>query len=258
MSSNAPITFNFTGLPPGYCFTSFDRFALDIVAGMSGFLPGEYSTIIVSESEPAANDRDKLWYQLLGGGEPGGRLYKYYLGKWVAPNPVAAGSQERRIFTGSESEIWSYDGGDGTDPSSNAPTATTGAMWQKDADFDFRFPIGAGTSPAPESTVINPGGTGGEEKHTLANEEIPDLQPTAYVGGSDGTFAGRRAALQTVDDGHDGVPAEHLQRVGGSSGPFYIQLNTGDGDGDAVPMNNMPPYRGVYFIRRTSRIFYTA
>src|SRR6185436_2759046 len=58
VSTNATISFQFAGLPGGaeYCFTSPDRFALDIAAGLSGFLPGNFNKIINSDSEPSAAD----------------------------------------------------------------------------------------------------------------------------------------------------------------------------------------------------------
>jgi hypothetical protein len=31
----------------------------------------------------------------------------------------------------------------------------------------------------------------------------------------------------------------------------------GDGAGATTPHQNMPPYLGVYFLRRTSRLYYT-
>lgn len=232
---STPITFSFAGLPADYCFTTPARLALDIVAGMSGYLPGSFTFIIDSESEPAAADRDKLWHKLLPGGAPTGQIYKYYLGFWVTPHQEAASGDKRTWFEGVEADVWSLDGGDGTDPSTNPPTATSGAMWEVDHNYDFRVPLGAGTSPAPHTTTVVPGDTGGEEEHTLTVGELPAhshevrYKPDAAGGGAGGYVAyNDNAVVDTNDTGSD---ESH---------------------------NNMPPYRVGYWIKRTARQFLVA
>lgn len=249
--SNKPIAFSFSGLPEGYCFSSFDRLALDIVNNMFGYIPGEYSVIIDSESEPAAEDRSKLWHKQLAGGAPTGKLFSYYLGKWVSPHPIEPESQMRMWWTGTEAELWSYDGGDGSDPSAVAPTATTGAMYERDRDYDFRFPLAMGTSPAPTSTTVNPGDTGGEEVHTLTQAETPlrshfHLDGTPQQAGSDiYNWFGRTA---------DGASKAAFQS--GTVASDKSHTSTEDEDGTAH--NNMPPYRVGMWAKRTARQYYTA
>lgn len=254
--NNAVINFSFTGLPEGYCFTTPQRFALDVVAGMTGYLPGQYGTIIISETTPAAEDRDKPWLKLLPGGAPFGNIFTYYLGKWVAPNPIAPDSQERRIWVGNESDVWAYDGGGGQDPASTPPTATTGAMWERDTDFDFRFPLGVGTSPTPASTTVSVGATGGSENVTLELDEIPlHGHPARWNGGNEsesdvdgGIMLGPSGS--TTKSAFTGTPTDTSgQGIGGTGG---------DNDGATVPHSNMPPYKAVFFIKRTSRIYMTS
>lgn len=245
MPQNAPIQFSFAGLPESYCFTTPNRFALDIVAQMSGYVPGSYSFFVISETEPDAEDRDKMWIKLLPGGAPDGRYYIYYLGEWVYPHPIEAESSVRMIWVGSESELWSFDGGDGTDPSSVAPTATTGAMWERDTAFDFRFPLGAGTSPKP--TTVSVGDTGGAEEIELAAGQMPEHTHTVdandYIadsyGGSGGFTVGNIEPEGTL-------PIITTSAAGG------------DGSGGVDPVNKMPPYYGVYFAKRTARQFFVA
>jgi len=256
MANNAVINFSFTGLPEGYCFTTPQRFALDVVAGMTGYLPGQYNVVIDSETEPSADDREKMWHKLYPGGAPSGKIFKYYLGKWVTPHPIEAGGDERRIWVGNESDIWAYDGGDGTNPSTDAPTATTGAMWERDTSFDFRFPLGVGTSPAPASTTVSVGATGGEEKHSLTEDELPQITPSLYVAASDGSDPTVREGLQTTDDTVGGGTAPSYRTAVGANP--YVQPFGGDSDGVVVPHNNMPPFLAVFFIKRTSRVYITA
>lgn len=245
VNTNQPIAFSFAGLGDGYCFTTPERFALDIVNAMTGYLPGQYSVIINSESEPGASDRSKLWSKLFPGGAPSGKIFQYYLGKWVMPNPVEAEAQSRIWFEGSEADAWSYDGGDGTDPSSSIPTATTGAMWKVDHNYDFRFPLAAGTSPKP--TTVSPGQTGGAEEVTqtvaqmAAHAHTTDINP--YVANSYG--------------GNGGITTGNIEPEGTIP---LLPTSTVGGDASNVtqPMPNMPPWRSGFWLVRTARIYYVA
>lgn len=237
---NAPISFQFAGLPGGlaYCFTTPQRLALDIAAGLSGFLPGTFNKIINSNSEPSVNDRvDSLWFKTSAG-----RLY-YYDGGWISPN--LADANERRIFVGAESAIWSYDGGDGSDPSTTPPTAKTGAMWERDTAFDFRMPLGVGTSPAPNNTVVAVGGTGGEEKHTLTEAEIPAHTHKVQS-------LGQICSVTSTNTRFGGKPYTDTPDFTAAECP--MTNSTGGG----TSHQNMPPFLGVYFIKRTGRTFFVA
>lgn len=252
VDSNAPVTFAFAGLPDGYCFTTPQRFAMDIAAGLYGYIPGQYSTIIVSETEPPVADRDKVWFKLEVGGAPTGLPFFYFGGAWVSPNRETAGSQARRIFRGSASDVWSYDGGDGTDPSTNPPSDAAGAMWEIDTDFAARSPIGPGTLPL-SGTVIAVGDTGGVDQVTLAETQIPEhthkmaknvssstsLQTDQKAIAWNGLFSGNNAYVLTEGD----TPADI-----GKSGP----------SGGGLAHTNMSPYIATYFIKRTARVYYRA
>jgi len=240
---NAPISFSFAGLTSPYCFTTSERLALDIVAGLAGYLPGQFSKIINSDSEPTIADRiNSLWYKTIEG-----RLYRYD-GGWISPN--LADADERRIFVGVESGIWSYDGGDGSDPATSPPTDNTGAMWERDADFDFRFPLGAGTSPAPTSTVAGVGDTGGGEKHVLTENELPrDINLTATLPGLKTNIeTGTPQWLSPLASGGAAITTPATE-----SGAFAF-VNEDGGEAHST----MPPYRAVFFVKRTARLNYTA
>lgn len=247
---NAPISFSFAGLPVSYCFTTPQRFALDIAAGLSGYLPGQFTTIIDSDSEPAVADRDKLWHKTVAGA-PSGYIFKFFNGSWVASHPVEPSGDERRIFVGVESDIWAYDGGDGANPTTTPPTAATGAMWEKDAAFDFRMPLGAATSPAPNNTLVAVGGTGGEEKHSLT---VPEIPPHGHlVGTEQGGVVVAEGMISLT-----GFAGINTVSVAGPSVGATVTSNTGGTTGVVVPHENMPPFIGVYFVKRTARIFVTA
>lgn len=250
MASDALIQFHFAGLPPSYCFTTPSRFASDIVAQMSGFVPGEYSVIIDSETEPDAADRGKLWHKLLPGRAPSGKIYKYYLGKWVSPNPVEPNADERRWWVGTEAQAWEYDGGDPTDPSATPPTQTTGAMWERDTDFDFKFPLAKGTSPA--STTVDVGDTGGNEEITLSLEQIP-----AHSHSLNDTGTNRFARYNESSGNQNPWGSGNSDSFEGEF-TFSTRTAGGKSDGTTDVTNIMPPYRVGMWIKRTSRVYYVA
>jgi len=255
MSQDAIITFSFAGLPASYCFTDPNRFALDIAAGLQGYLPGAYSTIVRSSTEPAAADRDKVWVQINADGAPTGRIFTFAYGKWVMPNPIEASGQQRIWFEGSESEAWAYDGGDGTDPSSNAPTSTTGAMWEYDNNYAARFPLMAGTTAKP--TTYSIGDVGGEEEITLTAAQVAKHQhPVWPADGGDGNVgklwshfdaggescaSGTSKPIIPTDDCADQTGLNATQQT--------------DGD-EAHP--NMPLFRVGAWLKRTARTYYTS
>jgi hypothetical protein len=261
--SNAAITFSFAGLAEGYCFSGFDRLALDIVNNMSGYLPGQYSVIIDSDTEPSADDRGKLWHKLLPGGAPTGKLFKYFMGKWVSPNPIEAEAESRTWWTGSEADLWSYDGGDGSDPTSSPPTATTGAMWVRDTDYDFRFPLGMGTSPAPYSTTVSPGDTGGEEKHVLTGDEFTDGDHIHTVGrmadnsNDDGVFLTGTSDKNGIGRQITGDSGSNITANLSAKSGSYLVTSGVNSEPTIEAHNNMPPFRVGIWAKRSARQYYT-
>jgi microcystin-dependent protein len=140
-----------------------------------------------------------------------------------------------------ESDVWSYDGGDGDNPTTDPPTDKSGAMWEVDHDFDFHFPLGAGTSAAPYNTLINVGDVGGEEKHGLTSDE----------NGIHSHFL--RADQGQVFTGKLSVTGKDIPAGNYISNEFSTATQI---SGLGVGHNNMPPYIGVYFIKRTMRKYY--
>lgn len=257
MAENSPISFSFAGLPAEYCFTGFNRFALDIVAQMAGFVPGAYNFFNYGNDEPAVNDRTKPWLRL----NPDGTFDKVYVfagGLWVSPHPVPASSAMRMWWTDSEANLWAYDGGNGVDPSATAPTASTGAMWERDDDYDARFPLQAGVLPS--TLALNVGDTGGEEKHVLLVAEIPKhthyIASDEIVTGDSGLNAtdnvARRKNAAGNAEGSYNLAASTVDATMGKSGPYG-----GDAAGATTGHNTLPPYRVGMWAKRTARTSYT-
>lgn len=260
MPENAPVVIVPTSFPEGYCPANWQTLANDLASGMSGYVPGSYNFFNYGTSEPGVNDRNKPWYRLNPDGSPD-KWFVFFAGSWVAPHPVEASSEERKIWTGIESDVWAYDGGDGNNPSVTAPTDSTGAMWEVDHDFDFRFPLGAGTSPAPASTTVNSGDTGGEENHVLAEDELAEhthfvasTDNVANLGGSGNSPTDLTASTFVAGAANQGGAGDNSYALAKTATEATVGLTSPTGESD--PHNNMPPYRGVFFLKRTARLFY--
>jgi microcystin-dependent protein len=226
------ITLTPPSLPVGYCPLNYQTLANDIISGTQATFNSSIGNSFFNfgSSTPALNNQVYPWL------DEDGNWWVFNGGYWNRKHPVSITSSERRIFIGTTNDLLSYDGGDGT---SNPPTNYTGAMWEVDTNFQARFPVGAGTFAA--SGVVTVGGTttstaiAGEDQHTLTVPEIPAhthnffplVTADANNGGANGVQYGTTANVATSSTG------------GGAA------------------HNNLPPFYGVYFIKRTARVYYT-
>ena len=218
-------------LPTNYCPLSYQNLANDIIEGTQVTFNSTIGNSFFNfgPSIPAINNRIYPWL------DENGQWWIFSQGVWLYKNPVVKEGYDRRIFVGTTTDLLSYDGGDGTAVAGD----TFGPMWMVDTSFDARFPVGAGTFAASGAVAVNGTATAtsivGEDQHTLTIPEIPahthNFFPLAKAdannGGANGTQYGTTANVATSSTGGDG------------------------------PHNNLPPFYGVYFIKRTSRIYYT-
>jgi microcystin-dependent protein len=243
-------------LPEDYCFTTPQQFYNDIINNLIGEIPGNYNSFNFGNDVPDAADQDKPWIRTDAYGNFD-RIYTFY-GAWVSPHPTPPSSCERRLWVCAEADVWAYDGGDGTDPGSSPPTATTGAMWEVDHDFDARVPLGPGTLPMC-SEVVGVGDTGGEDQHLLTWDEAKPEPHTHKLTVEDSDVT------DVVDPGElragSGVEIHWMSAIVDGDEVAITRENaiTDNSYGDQAnePHNNMPPYIGVFFIKRTARVYYT-
>ena len=265
MPENAPIILSMSSLPVGYCITDAQTFANDMVARMSGTLPGTYSTFVIGSSTPDTGDRDKLWIKTdptTGLLVTPWALFRFFNGQWLARHPVTASSDgESRIWKGTLAAIDTYDGGE-----VGAVGDWTGPMWERDTDFDAKFLVGVGAF-ATEPAVAE-GGTGGADQVTLTNANTG----THYHGV--GNFAANNDDLSNIKrtwtkQATDPTLAEYWTvgsfSTGGGELPGNADLAAGslastnnidDGTNAATAHSNIPPYRGIYVLKRTARVYY--
>jgi len=210
-----------------------------------GYVTLNIEGVIVQNATPAATDRDKLWVKIDGSGNYL-RSYTWSTtyGVWVNPHPVPNDDKRRYIFTGTLAQITTLDGG-----TADAVTATTGAFWERDSNFDAVFPVGVGTFSG--GTVVGELGTGGADEVTLTAGELP-TGATVEVSPATRSFATHDTAVQEA--GGDSNPSYSFF---GSTPTFYPTASGTIDNANDEAHNNLPPYYGVYFIGRTSRVYYT-
>jgi hypothetical protein len=112
--------------------TSFPQLATDILSLLVAQLAGTFTGVVTGPDKPQVSDQDKVWFKTDTSGNPVG-AFQFSNGQWISTNPVAPNDPcPRPWLTTSASaptDVFSYDGGDGTDPVTTLPTETSGAMW---------------------------------------------------------------------------------------------------------------------------------
>lgn len=186
---------------------------------------------------PAPAMRIWSWRRLNSDGTPD-RWYDFAGGQWLSPHALPPGAV--MMYGGNLASIDTFDGGE-----AGAVSATTGPFWERLTDMDAKFPIGPGTLPS--TTVLAVGDAGGEEKHSLTEAEMPPhLHEVEGSGFDDGNVQSQRHVL--IDDEHNDLSHKrNTNLTGGTGSPVAVTAH-----------NTMPPYRAIWFIRRTTRLHYRA
>jgi len=224
------ITLTPPSLPIGYCPTNYQQLANDVISGTQANFNSAIGNSFFNfgPTTPTLNNQVYPWL------DENGNWWIFQSGYWLRQHPIAAGSAERRIYVGNTTDLQTYDGGN-----TNAPSNWSGPMWEVDTEFDARFPVGAGAFAASGSVAVQGKVTStavaGEDKHTLTIPEMPShthsffplVTADANNGGANGVQYGTTASVATTSTGGD------------------------------APHNNLPPFYGVYFIKRTARVYYT-
>lgn len=234
-------------LPSGFCPSDYQGLLNGFSAHQFVTLPDTFQGLTVSSTTPT--DTSRPWLQLDSFGRPV-RIYVFASGAWLSLHPDFPG--KTIIWTTTLPTMTTFDGGD-----ANAPSAISGPMWEVVTALETRVPIGAGTLPS--GTVLTVGGTGGAETVTLDDDEIPDHQhfickaDTGDFG--DPPVTSNQYAYRSIQDANQ--PSEYVLRGQTSEADTGLTSGFGgDGAGATVAHQNLQPYLVVYFLRRTSRLFY--
>jgi len=233
--------------------------------------------ILIQDAAPDPIYRGNKGWLPTSGGVP---IYPGYIfiwhatvGHWVSRHYKGASDPRPEPYFDNIANLATFDGGD-----AGAPGIASGPMWEVWTAVEGRTLVGAGTVPtsSPAVTIANLAtadstGAIGEYKHSLVPDEMQHMHgcgedPVNLVGGN-------------VDD-----PAVQLHRdwttlpetyvtgrqdMSGTSGTGYVDsaaIGTGafattkavtDPDFPTVDgHNNMMPYLGINWIKRTARQFY--
>lgn len=265
MANLTLITLTAPSLPYNYCPSNYQQLANDIIGGTQATFNSAIGNSFFNfgPTVPALNNQIYPWL------DNDGSWWVFNQGRWTSKNPVAPNGFDRRIFVGTPTDLLSYDGGDGT----ATATDVTGPMWMIDTLFEARFPVGVGSFAASGAVSVQGTTTTtsvvGEDKHTLT---VPETAFNEHTHGVAQLIAPANDDYYLVNKSWSGLgsyPTQILQGAagsgGGGAGPSIttgdIGTTTSDKTGNdsqnAVGHNNLPPFYGVYFIKRTARVYYT-
>ena len=227
-------------LPEGFCPATWQELVNEAVGKAVAQFDGSGFTVIINqEAVPAVTDQDKLWRRPSEGNRG---LYQFSGGAWVVIHPYPANGIAGLWVEATPAQVWAFDGGDGTDPSVNPPSANNGAMWILDPNYDGRSPMGVGNIPtATPAKVLAVGENYGVGSHTLDLTEIPSHSHVMTWDQQD-TSGGDQP--NTLYNGTD---------HGGISDAIIKDTST---VGGGLAHNNIHPVRGQYYIVRSARINY--
>ena len=230
------------------CYPADPQVLYNEIMEKGAALIGDIKGVIISASQPDPEDRDKAWIKLTAaGGPPSFYLpYVWYNGQWVARNPSAASGNERRLWVGTTGELATYDGGE-----AGTVGDASGPMWEVDSEFAGRFAVGVGTVP-DTSVAVAVATNVGAGQVTLTEDNLPPH--THEIGIEESPLTG------DAEDGYIRTDDGTSRWSTGDSSEIGMTRSTG-GTGTpaaAAPFDIVPPARGVYFIRRTARIYYRA
>ncbi len=236
-------------LPEDFCPADWQAVADALIEGAVFRLDSTgYSFYNYGDTTPAPENRVYPWLRTETGRPD--RWYVYSDGYWLSKYPIPTDTDMVHIWRGTNDAagLWAYDGGDGTDPA--LATMFSGSFWEVDTGLSGKFLVGVGTVG---STAVAADDTGGAASTTLTEANIPEHEhfTAANVGSGDALLDDSHIAREgSVSGDYDYILAHtDTEPTLGATSPYGTAAPT------AVP--TVPPYVGVYFVKRTIRKYYS-
>jgi len=245
-------------LPEGYCWPSNpDDFQKAVLALARAKLPSQSGGgVVIGQNAPGSTDWDKLWVRT----DSSGNLIRNYThggyGLWVSPHPEPPASSKRYLWVGLEADLKTFD--EGVD---EPVTAVTGPFWEVDHNFDGRCLIAPGV--VDDDLTVAIGDQGGESTVKLTTNQIAahkHLSPTRFREANvDVAYTDFQGVVPFTDTtGKVEIDTNHYDDFLHAYTDFNpLPAASGDDPGGVEAHNNLPPYRGVFLIKRTARQFYS-
>lgn len=236
-------------LSDDFCSKTPQEQANELISGTQISSSTSFTNLLIQAATPTVAQRaGNAWFRLEGADLLPDDLYKFAAGNWQAKIWPPASSDMRMFWRGSEADLWSFDGGDGTNPAVTAPTATTGAVWERDTEMDGRLPMGIGDIPGvvPTKTLAVDEAYGSGNITQTAQQVAAHTHPLA----ADANIMNVDGSIKVVTTGTGG-PGLQKGLTGPEVGPLSVQANTFTTSQE--PMNIVPPVMGGIWARRTAR-----
>lgn len=232
-------------LPVGACPASYQEMLNLFSANQTVTFPSTFAGVTVSATKPT--DTTQAWLQLDSLGRPV-RLYYFAQGAWLSQHPMVP--DMAMPWFGTLPNFNTFDGGD-----SNTVSSISGPMWELVTEIAAKFPLAAGTLPS--GIVVAAGDTGGEEKHILTEQENgPHTHDLDLITPLSSKWSNGDSNSGKIATGGGALSSGADASITATSPFFQIDTSGGDSSGAGVGHQNMPPYYGMNWIRRSQRLFY--
>ena len=280
-------------IPPNTCFSSVEALYDLFIDSTTAHVKGQYTLFNYGESVPAASDRDKPWIRTIN--QSPDKIYVHQSGYWLSRHPCPASSKERRIWTGTAAELITYDGGsDVTTPNvyqgpmweiddTLTPADITTKSYEADIYDTATVATLLNSSVTPEASVTQAHGLGELPDNVTATylcitddnsgtgyeagDEVPVYSTYVNMNGSHvdtPTISVSFNETEVYARFYDGV-RDHPTRLymlpkGGGrimtlpSDKFKVRFRVWKKGGKTTSTTAA----SLFYIKRTSRVFYTA
>lgn len=218
-----------------------------LIALLSVILPDGFK-LNLGNTTPAAGDRIWPWLRSEADGTPD-RLYIYSGGFWLSRHTTPPGLIQ--LWEGDIANVATLDGGD-ADP----PDTSHGPFWERVTELDGRIPIQPGNLiTSGDAIAVNT--NYGADEQTLNDDNYKHHRHyTSALAAVSGNAEPNASTYVATNGGGVGNENYILQRTSTEANVGLTSRVNGAPDVPNEAFSQLNPVRGMWFLRRTSRLFY--